>query len=99
MWANNHLFAEKFLPEPSEKVKNLLDTKQMAEQRQQDLLEKREQGFYNTGTKLTEEMRSNLFMVAFLETIINTDNTPLCDWVTNGFAPWDYENMEREQVS
>ena len=59
----------------------------------------REQGFFNTGTRLSVEMRSNLFMVAYLEAIVNINKTPFCDWVTNGFQPYDYENMEREYMS
>ena len=46
-------------------------------------MEKREQGFANTGTLLSEEMETNLFMIAFLEA--HQESRLFSNWVRADF--------------
>ena len=70
MWAHDFVFNgettfNKFVQDGSNQ--SWFDLRLRVERRNADLMEKREQGFANTGTLLSEEMETNLFMIAFLE--------------------------------
>ena len=57
-------------------------------------MEKREQGFANTGTLLSEEMETNLFIVAFLES--HKETRLFSNWVRANFL--SLTETEEEQA-
>lgn len=67
--------------------------------RNAELIILRKAGNYSTGTLLSDEMQSNLFMVTFLEKDESaTVARQTLNWVYEGFQPMDML-LEREYVS